>query len=94
MCRVSYREQTHDDFNCQAPVNLGPSVNSSADDSGPTYFENDEGAPQLYFGSSSLGGLGGADIYMSPLLPDRSFGEAIAITELSSPSNENRAAPA
>jgi hypothetical protein len=89
---VSYREHTHDDFNWQPAVNLGPGVNSSADDNGPTYFENDGGAPQLYFGSSRLGGLGGADIYMSPQLPDGSFDQAMAITELSSPSNENRPA--
>src|SRR5204863_6688022 len=36
---VSQREQTHDDFDWQPAINLGPGVNSVADDNGPTYFE-------------------------------------------------------
>src|SRR6266446_2684389 len=72
---VSRREHTHDDFDWQLPVNLGPGVNSAADDNGPTYFENDEGGtPQLYFGSSRPGGLGAADIYVSEQMADGSFG--------------------
>ena len=88
---VSYREHTHDDFDWQTPVNLGAGVNSAADDNGPTYFENEEdGRPQLYFGSSRAGGLGGADIYMSEQMADGSFGPAVLVTELSSAANENR----
>lgn len=88
---VSYREHTHDDFDWQPAVNLGPGVNSAADDNGPSYFENDEGgAPQLYFGSTRSGGLGAADIYVSTQLPDGSFGPATLVTELSSIANENR----
>jgi hypothetical protein len=88
---VAYREHTHDDFDWQLPVNLGAAVNSSADDNGPTYFENEEeGAPLLYFGSSRLGGLGVADIYVSEQLSDESFRAAQLVTELSSTSNENR----
>ena len=85
---VSYREHTHDDFDWQPAVNLGPSVNSAADDNGPTYFENEGGAPQLYFGSARTG-LGGADIYVSEQMADGSFGPAVLVTELSSTSNEN-----
>jgi hypothetical protein len=71
-------------------VNLGAGVNSAADDNGPSYFENEEdGAPQLYFGSSRLGGPGGADIYVSEEMPDGSFGPAALLNELSTPSNEN-----
>lgn len=88
---VSRREHTHDDFDWQPAVNLGPTVNSAADDNGPSYFENEEdGAPQLYFGSSRSGGLGGADIYLSEQMADGSFGPAMLVTELSSVSNENR----
>jgi len=88
---VSTRNYTHDDFDWQLPVNLGPGVNSAADDNGPSYFENEEdGAPQLYFGSSRPGGLGAADIYLSEQLADGSFGPAVLVTELSSTSNENR----
>ena len=85
---VSYREHTHDDFDWQPAVNLGPSVNSAADDNGPTYFENEGGAPQLYFGSARTG-LGGADIYVSEQMADGSFGPAVLVTELSSTSLEN-----
>lgn len=88
---VSRREHTHDDFDWQPAVNLGPAVNSAADDNGPSYFENDEGgAPQLYFGSTRSGGLGAADIYLSEQMADGSFGPATLVTELSSTSNENR----
>ena len=88
---VSYREHTHDDFDWQPAVNLGPGVNSAADDNGPSYFENEEGgAPQLFFGSTRSGGLGGADIYVSTQLADGSFGPATLVTELSSIANENR----
>src|SRR2546426_249495 len=56
---VSQREHTHDDFDWQPAVNLGPGVNSAADDNGPSYFENDEaGAPQLYFCKARGGGPG------------------------------------
>src|SRR5262245_5547440 len=36
-----YREHTHDDFDWQPPINLGPGVNSSLDESGPTLFEDE-----------------------------------------------------
>lgn len=88
---VAYRQHTHDDFDWQLPVNLGAAINSIADDNGPTYFDNeDEGAPQLYFGSARTGGLGAADIYLSEQLADGSFGPAVLVTELSSSVNENR----
>ena len=88
---VSSREHTHDDFDWQPAVNLGAGINSAADDNGPTYFENDEeGTPQLYFGSTRPGGLGGADIYRSEQLPDGSFGAVVPVPELSSAFNENR----
>ena len=87
---VSQREHTHDDFDWQPAVNLGPGVNSAADDSGPSYFENEEdGAPQIYFGSSRSGGPSGANIYISEQMADGSFGPAVLVTELSSPLNEN-----
>jgi len=87
---VSQREHTHDDFDWQPAVNLGPGVNSAADDSGPSYFENEEdGAPQIYFGSSRSGGPSGANIFISEQMADGSFGPAVLVTELSSPLNEN-----
>jgi hypothetical protein len=88
---VSQREHSHDDFDWEPALNLGPGVNSAADDNGPTCFGNREGsARQLYFGSSRPGGLGGADIYSSDQLSDGSFGPAVLVTELSSAMNEGR----
>lgn len=98
---VSRRNHTHDDFDWQLPVNLGPGVNSDADDQGPSYFENeesgesdegendDEGAPQLYFASNRSGGLGLADIYISERTAAGCFGPAVLVTELSSLMNES-----
>ena len=88
---VTRRDNTHDDFDWQTPVNLGANVNSAADDNGPSYFENDEdGLPQLFFGSGRSGGLGAADLYVSEQMADGSFGPATRVTELSSTANENR----
>ena len=88
---VSRREHTQDDFDWQAPVNLGSGVNSVASDNAPGYFENEEdGLPQLYFASDRAGGAGGLDIYVSQQLPDGSFGTAIRIAELSSAAGDSR----
>lgn len=99
---VSRRNNKHDDFDWQPAVNLGSAVNSDLDDNGPSYFENDrngesdeseesddKGASQLYFGSSRLGGLGLADIYLSERTAAGCFGPPVLITELSSPMGEN-----
>jgi hypothetical protein len=83
---VSYREHVHDDFAWETPVNLGPGVNAPGLDTDPSFFENDEvGVPQLFFSSNRAGSN---DIYVSDLLPDGTFGPAILIPELSSPSVE------
>ena len=88
---VSRRNNKHYDFDWEPAVNLGPGVNSSADDNAPTYFENDElNVVQLYFVSSRSGGLGGQDIYLSNQTLDGSFGPATLVFELSSPSTDSR----
>jgi hypothetical protein len=62
---VAQRNNPHDDFDWQPAVNLGAAINSSADDNGPGYFEDEvRGIRQLYFGSARPG-LGGADMYVS-----------------------------
>ena len=61
---VSWREKVHDDFSWEAPLNLGPLVNTSIFDGGASYVENDEGgSPQLFF-SSGMTQLS-TDIYVS-----------------------------
>ena len=58
---VAQRNNPHDDFDWQTAVNLGAAINSTADDQGPYYFEDEvRGTRQLYFGSARLGAT---DIY-------------------------------
>ena len=87
---ASWRSQIHDDFGWQTPVNLGAGVNSASNDNGVGYFENEGGAPQLFFGSDRPGGLGGTDLYMSELQADGSWGPAGPVPGLSSTGLDNR----
>lgn len=62
---VSYREDEQDDSGWQAPVNLGPEINSSAEEVAPSYFANeDAGVPELFFNRGELVG----DIYVSRMV--------------------------
>ncbi len=54
--------RTHDAGSWSDPVNLGPTVNSSAGDSRPSLSWD---GTTLYFGSSRPGGEGGSDIYVT-----------------------------
>jgi len=76
---VSYRDDVHDDFSWQAPVHLGAAINGSGEDLAPAYFENEGGQPQLFF---TRGLQSAADLYVSIMQPDGSWGTALAITEL------------
>ena len=88
---VSWRENVHDDLGWQTPVNLGPGVNTSGFEGGPSYFENDQGgAPQLYFNRNPAPVNTGGDIYVSEQAADGSFGPASLVAELSSPSSDQR----
>ena len=81
---VSRREHTRDDFAWQPAENLGAGVNSTSIDAGPSYFENDEGVPQLYFNSNRPGGPGISNLYVSEQAADGSFGAAFLVPELNS----------
>jgi len=86
---ASYRENTHDDFGWQTPVNLAV-LNSTLSDAGATYFEGGElGVAELYF-CSNRPGLGGFDIYVSRVTEDGTFGPPALVTELSSPYSDQR----
>lgn len=89
---VSRRRDHRDDFGWEVPVNLGDGINSSANDVGPAYFEDQDGTVSLYFASNRSGGPGGNDVYVSTLRPDGSFGLPELVAELSSASDEQRPA--
>jgi Tol biopolymer transport system component len=83
---ISYRKDVHDDFGdsgWQTPVPLGPGVNTSNSEQGPSYFENRKrGLPQLFFHSLRPrvpGEPANIDIYVAD-----AFGPAVLVNELSS----------
>jgi hypothetical protein len=63
-------------------------VNSAFEESMGGFFENDGGAPQLFFASSRPGGVGAFDLYVSEQLVDGTFGPAALIAALSSTAAE------
>jgi WD40-like Beta Propeller Repeat len=90
---ASYREHVHDDFAWQTPFNLGPGVNTTGFDAGPSYFENDEGrAPLLFFGRGVSASTQGTttDIWVSELQLDGTFGNAHPVPELNSGTGDQR----
>jgi Tol biopolymer transport system component len=87
---VSHRKHVHNDFAWETPQNLGPGINTDKFEAGSGYFANEEGGPpQLYFNRGDPSAPGAtnatADIYVSELLPDGTFGNARPVTELNSP---------
>lgn len=88
---VSRRENVHDDFAWEAPVNLGAGVNASGFEGGSSYFENDDGgAPQLYFNRNPQASNAAGDIYVSEQASDGTWGTAVAVSELNSDSTDQR----
>lgn len=79
---VSYRKNVHDnlgDSGWQLPVPLGPGVNSSDPEQGPSYFENRKrGLPELFFHSIRPGSAV-VDIHVAD-----AFGSAVPVNELNS----------
>jgi hypothetical protein len=87
---VSRRHNRRDDLGWQLPLNLGDGVNTEASELQAQLFEDDEtGVITVYFTSNRPGGLGGDDIYASILQPDETFGPAVLVAELSTPSNDS-----
>ncbi len=84
---ASYREHVHDDLDWQPAVNLGSGVNTSGFEAGASYFENDGGAPQLFFGRADMSSnqFTKTKIMVSEQLPDGTWGTATEVSELNSP---------
>ena len=88
---VAWRRNKRDDFAWESVENLGCTVNSPANDYTPSYVEDDEtGEALLYFSSNRPGGPGGADIYVSSLGADGTFGPASRVEELTTPWDDER----
>lgn len=81
---VSYRQNTHDDFAWEAPVNLGPAVNSALSDLGPSVW-----GPELYFWRGPPPAQVPGDIYLSRMR-GHEFGEPELVPELSSSSHDEK----
>ncbi len=88
---VSRRQNAWDDFDYRDPANLGPGVNTSAEESGPTVIEDETtGILTIYFSSTRTSGLGSEDIYVATAYPDEPFGVAVIEPLLSGPYRDVR----
>jgi Tol biopolymer transport system component len=88
---VSERSDPRDDGSWQAPVNLGPAINSGAADLGPTFFVDPETARlTMYFYSTRPGGPGRRDIYRSTVDEQGNFVPAVLVSELSTPHEDEQ----
>ncbi len=68
---VTTRTTIHDTWG--TPVNLGPPVNTSADDWSPSISAD---GSTMYFASTRPGGHGAGDIWQVPILPGPACGDA------------------
>ena len=93
---VSVRKDKHDDFAWEPPVNLGPGVNTAADEAQASVFlsgDGDDGDSDvsrtivLYF---SRGPNGGTNLFQSIAPYDGSFGSASPIAELNTSNIERQ----
>lgn len=84
---VSRRRDARNAFAWEAPVNLGSAINTSADETALTDFD-----ATAFFASNRPGGPGLEDIYTSPIEPDETFGSAVLVAELSTPSHDRHPA--
>ena len=90
---VSRRQRQEDDTGWREPVNLGPGVNTAAEESGPSIIEDDKtGVLTLYFSSTRAKpvGMGYEDIYVSTAHPGEPFGPAVLEALLSGPYRDVR----
>lgn len=81
---VSYRANTHDDFAWEAPVNIGPPVNSALSDLGPSLW-----GPELYFWRGPPPAQVPGDIYVSRMR-GHEFGDPELVPGLSSASHDEK----
>jgi hypothetical protein len=88
---VSRRQHAWDDTGWGEPVNLGPGVNTTSEENGPSIIEDDTtGVRTLYFSSTRETGMGWEDIYVSTAYPGEPFGQAILEPLLNGPYRDVR----
>src|SRR5438128_570748 len=82
---LSNRADPKDDVGWNAPVALGPDVNTAAAEAGAEYLQSaEDGSPNLYFNRAPPGGT--ADLYYAAITRDgETRGPAVLIAELSDP---------
>jgi WD40-like Beta Propeller Repeat len=79
---VSRRQDKKDDLAWEAPVNLGPGINTANDESTSDILEDEAtGTTQLYYGTGPANSAG-VDIYVSTLGADGAYGPGVPVTEL------------
>jgi hypothetical protein len=88
---ISRRQDKRDNFGWSAPVNLGPGVNTVADDNSAEFAEDASGNVILYLTSNREGGLGGEDIYYVTQQPDGTFGAPVNLAAVNSPFRDSGA---
>jgi Tol biopolymer transport system component len=76
-------------------VNMGCTVNTTATETAPAFYANDDlGLATLFFGSDRPGGIGGFDVYETTSTNDdlstAVFGPGVLVPELSSPGRDTR----
>lgn len=81
---LSTRSDVNNDFGWTAPVNLGPSINTTFNEIAPAYFENQtagRGTLTLYFASDRSGNF---DIYRSERDRNGNFSAPLNVTSVNS----------
>lgn len=83
---MSHRADANDDLAWEPPVHLGSDVNTADNEGAPSYLQAGDGPGTLYFNRGVIAQQG-ADIYAVSLTRDgRTFGPAVAVSELNDPS--------
>ena len=85
---MSRRQDKDDDFHWSAPEDLGPAINTPANEYYPFFYEDDaSGVTSLYFATDRAGT---DDIYVSVVKEDGTFSEPVPVQELNSPKADRR----